>query len=218
LNGATVLEGIPLFSGLGQEELEQVERQAVRKRYRANTVFIEQGDDANNLYFLIQGRVKILIAGDDGKEIILGEKGPGSYVGELALLGEGKRTASVQTLEDSQFLVLSRQSFESLLRTRPDIALSLLHDLAKKVRSLSDDLSDFALLDVYGRMTKLLRNAAIEEGARLITPPLTHQDIADRIGASREMVSKILKDLRAGGYVDVIKKRIILRKDLPAKW
>ena len=213
-----VLERIPLFSGLGQEELEQVERQAVRKRYRANTVFIEQGDDANNLYFLIQGRVKILIAGDDGKEIILGEKGPGSYVGELALLGEGIRTASVQTLEDCQFLVLSRQSFESLLRTRPDIALSLLHDLAKKVRSLSDDLSDFALLDVYGRMSKLLRNAAVEEGAQLITPPLTHQDIADRIGASREMVSKILKDLRAGGYVDVIKKRIILRKDLPAKW
>lgn len=213
-----MLEGIPLFAGLSKEALDQVERQAVRKRYRARTVIIEQGDEANNLYFLIQGRVKILVTGDDGKEIVLREEGPGAYIGELALLGEGKRTASVHTLDDCQFLVLARHSFEALLQTRPDIALSLLHDLAKKVRTLSDSLSDFALLDVYGRLAKLLRNAAIDEGGELITPPLKHQDIADRIGASREMISKILKDLRAGGYIEVVNKRIILRKELPARW
>lgn len=213
-----MLEKIPLFSGLSEEELDQIERQALRKRYRARTVIIEQGDEANNLYFLIDGRVKIFVVGKDGKEIVFSEKGPGGYVGELALLGEGRRTASVQTLDDCQFLVLTRHAFEGLLEARPDIALTLLRDLATKVRNLSDNLSDFALLDVYGRIAKLLKSSAVQEGDQLITGPFTHQGIADRVAASREMVSKILKDLRAGGYIEIVKKRIILMRELPPRW
>ncbi len=213
-----MLEKVPLFSRLSEEELSEIEGQAIRKRYRARTVIIERGDDAMNLYFLITGRVKIFVVGEDNKEIFLGEKGPGGYVGELALLVEGKRTASVATLEDSEFLVLTRHSFDKSLRARPSIALALVRDLAEKVQALSDDLSDFALLDVYGRIAKLLKRSAVEEAGQLITAPLTHQDIADRVASSREMVSKILKDLRVGGYIEVINKRIILREQLPPRW
>lgn len=213
-----MLEQVPLFSGLDARDLESIEREAVRKRYRRKTIIIDQGDEANTLYFLVKGRVKIFAAGDEGKEIVFGERGPGSYVGELALLAGGKRTASVETLEDSEFLVLTQDSFNRLISDHPDIARVLLRDLARRACDLSDDVSAFALLDVYGRIAKLLEGSAAEEGGRSITGRLTHQDIADRVGASREMVSKILKDLRVGGYIEVDKKRIVLLKNLPSRW
>jgi CRP/FNR family cyclic AMP-dependent transcriptional regulator len=213
-----VLEQVPLFSGLGVSDLKAIEHQASRKRYRRKTIIIEHGDEANTLYFLVSGRVKIYVVGDDGKEIVFGEKGPGSYVGELALLAGGKRSASVQTLEDSDFLVLTQDSFNRIIAEHPEIALVLLRDLARRACDLSDDVSAFALLDVYGRIAKLLETNAVDESGRLITGRLTHQDIADRVGSSREMVSKILKDLRVGGYIEIEKKRIALLKTLPNHW
>lgn len=212
-----MLEQVPLFAGLNAGDLDAIERQAGRKRYRRNTIIIEHGDDANALYLLVQGRVKVYIVGDDGKEAVLGEKGPGSYVGELALLAGGKRSASVETLADSDFLVLTRQAFDQIIVDHPAIALQLLRDLAGRLCELSEDVSDFALLDVYGRIAKLLQNSAVEEG-RVMTGRLTHQDIADRVGSSREMVSKILKDLRLGGYIEIEKKRIVLLQPLPKHW
>jgi CRP/FNR family cyclic AMP-dependent transcriptional regulator len=213
-----VLEQVPLFSGLDPDDLEAIERQAVSKRYRRNTVIIEHGDEANTLYFMIDGRVKIYAVGDDGKEVVFGEKGAGSYVGELGLLAGGTRSASVQTLDDSEFLVLTQDSFNRIIAAHPEIALILLRDLAKRACELSDDVSAFALLDVYGRIVKLLNGSAVEEGGRRITGRLTHQDIADRVGSSREMVSKILKDLKVGGYIEIEQKRIVLLKTLPDRW
>ena len=213
-----VLEQVPLFSGLDSDDLEAIERQAVRKRYRRNTVIIEHGDEANTLYFMINGRVKIYAVGDDGKEVVFGEKGAGSYVGELGLLAGGTRSASVQTLEDSEFLVLTQDSFNRIISAHPEIALILLRDLAKRACELSDDVSAFALLDVYGRIVKLLNSNAVEERGRRITGRLTHQDIADRVGSSREMVSKILKDLKVGGYIEIEQKRIVLLRTLPDRW
>ena len=213
-----LLEQVPLFSGLDPGDLAAIERQAVRKRYRRNTVIIEQGDEANTLYFLIDGRVKVYAVGDDGKEVVFGEKGVGSYVGELGLLAGGTRSASVQTLEDSEFLVLTQDSFNRIIAAHPQISRILMRDLAKRACELSDDVSAFALLDVYGRIVKLLTSSAVDESGRRITGRLTHQDIADRVGSSREMVSKILKDLKVGGYIEIDKKRIVLLKTLPERW
>ncbi len=215
---AAVLEQVPLFSGLEAGDLEAIARQAVHKRYRRNTIIMEHGDDANTLYFLVTGRVKIFVVGEDGKEIVFGNKGPGSYVGELGLLAEGKRSASVQTLEDSEFWVLTKDSFNRIISDHPEIASRLLRDLARRACDLSDECSAFALLDVYGRIAKLLESSASEEKGLLITDRLTHQDIADRVGSSREMVSKILKDLRVGGYIAVENKRIVLLRPLPGNW
>ena len=96
-----------------------------------------------------------LLIGDDGREMVFGERGPGSYIGELALLAGGKRSASVQTLEDSEFLALTRDSFNQIVTSQPSIALSLLRDLARRTCDLSDEMGAFALLDVYGRIAKL---------------------------------------------------------------
>jgi len=207
-----------LFDGLSDEELATIERHAVFKRYRTNTVIIEKGDDANSLFILRQGQVKAYVADDSGKEIVLNQQGPGAILGELALLADIPRTASVMTIEDCDFLVLTKRSFMQCLKDHPNIAFNLIRALAKQVQSLTDSVTDFALLDVYGRIAKTLRDSAKDEGGRMITPKFTHQQIADRVGASREMVSKILKDLKLGGYLSAEGKRYVLHRSLPAKW
>ena len=207
-----------LFDGLSKKELATIEQHTVVKRYRKNTVIIEKGDDANALYILRQGQVKAYVADENGKEIVLSQQGPGAILGELALLADIPRTASVMTLEDCEFLVLTKRSFLQCVESHPNIALNLIQALAKKVQSLTESVSDFALLDVYGRIAKTLGDSAREDDGRMITQKFTHQQIADRVGASREMVSKILKDLKLGGYLSIDGKRYVLHRTLPAKW
>ena len=213
-----MLRHVYLFNGLQEEELAVLEEHAVIKRYRKNMVIIDKGDEANTLYFLRAGRVKAYVVDDGGKEIVLREQGPGAVLGELALLADIPRTASVMTLEDCEFVVLKKPSFMQCLSDHPRIALNLIKALANQVNSLTESVTDFALLDVYGRIAKVLRDSAAEEGGRMITPKFTHQQIADRVGASREMVSKILKDLKLGGYLSTEDKRYVLHRNLPAKW
>ncbi|MCB1800248.1 MAG: Crp/Fnr family transcriptional regulator [Gammaproteobacteria bacterium] len=213
-----MLRDVYLFDGLTDEERDTIERHAVLKHYRKQTVIIERGDDANALYILRSGRSKAYVANDKGKEIVLSEQEPGAVLGELALLADMPRTASVMTLEDSEFLVLSRHSFAECLKEHPNIAFNLISSLARQVQTLTESVTDFALLDVYGRIAKILTDSSVEEDGLQITPKLTHQQIADRVGASREMVSKILKDLRIGGYLDVKGKRYVLQRKLPPHW
>lgn len=213
-----MLKDVYLFQGLPEEQLDALERHAVVKHYRKNTVIIEKGDDANALYVLLNGRVKAYVADERGKEVILSQQGPGAVLGELALLADMPRTVSVMTLDDSEFLVLSKRSFADYLEANPGIAVNLIRSLARQVRTLTESVTDFALLDVYGRIAKILIESSVEEDGQRITPKLTHQQIADHVGASREMVSKILKDLKAGGYLSVKDKRYVIHRKLPAHW
>jgi CRP/FNR family cyclic AMP-dependent transcriptional regulator len=213
-----VLDQVPLFEGLSAEELATIEAHAVRKPYRRNTVIIERGDEANTLFVLLEGRVKAYIADENGKEIVLNEPGPGAQLGELALLADIPRTASVMTVEDSVFLVLTKRSFLQCLSDHPNIAFNLIGLLVRRIQAMTESIGDLALRDVYGRVAKMLSDSASDEEGQLITPPFTHQQIADRVGSSREMVSKILKDLKTGGYLASAGKRFILQKKLPARW
>lgn len=213
-----MLDQVPLFAGLDAEELATIEQHAVKKRYRKNTVIIERGDEANTLFVLVEGSVKTYVADDSGREIVLNELGPGTQLGELALLADIPRTASVMTVEESVLLVLTKRSFMQCLADHPNIAFNLIRLLVQRTRELTETVSELALSDVYGRVVKLLTEAASSEEGREITRPFTHQQIADRVGSSREMVSKILKDLRVGGYLEADGKRFVLHKRLPAKW
>ena len=213
-----MLENSNLFAGMDPEDIETLERHTVRKAYRRNTVIMERGDEAHTLFVLIEGRAKAYVADEDGREIVLSEMEPGMHIGELAVLRDIPRTASVMTLDDSVFLVLTKQSFLQCLAEQPRIALNLISDLIDRVKILTDAVSDLALLDVYGRITKMLTDSAEQRDGRRITPRFTHQEIADRVGASREMVSKILKDLKNGGYLSAEGKRLIIERKLPARW
>lgn len=214
-----MLKNIPLFSGLGEAELAELGRHAVVRNYPKNTVIINEGDHSDSLYLIQEGRVKIYLADEQGKEIVINHQGPGEYFGELALLDDAARSASVMTLERSSFCVLSKDVFRDFLADNPNVAIGLIKDLTHRVRALTDNVKSLALLDVYGRVAKTLLGMATPQGDRLVIEnKLTQQDIADRVGASREMVSRILKDLATGGYIHMEQKHIVIHDRLPARY
>ncbi|MBK1630188.1 hypothetical protein CKO31_05405 [Thiohalocapsa halophila] len=213
-----MLANVPLFADLDADALAAIEQQTKRKHYQKRTVIIEKGDESSSLYVLEQGRAKVYVADDAGREIVLRELGPGDHFGELALLGGSPRTASVETLTDCDVRLLTGPVFKDFLAKHPEVALSLIRHLVRQVADLTDTASDLALLSVYGRIAKVLVDQSRDEGGRLMTPPLTQQQIADRVGCSREMVSRIIGDLKTGGYISLEGKRFVLERKLPERW
>lgn len=213
-----MLSRVPLFASLPPGDLAVLADQTKVKRYRPQTIIIDKGDTSAALYLLLAGRVKVFVADEAGKEIVLRELGPGDHFGELALVSESPRTASVMTLTACELRLLTGTVFQAFLIEHPGIALHLIRNLARCVTSLTDQVSDLALLSVYGRVAKVLVESAVDEDGRTITGPLTQQLIADRAGCSREMVSRILGDLHTGGYCSREGRRFILHRRLPAHW
>lgn len=213
------LQNIELFEHLSEEDLETLESLAVTRSYPKNTVLINEGDQANAMYFIDSGKVRVFVSDDQGKELILNTMGEGEYFGELSLLDDEKRSASVITTEKATFSIIYKEDFTDAIVKNPNLALSLLRNLTGRVRQLTENLKTLALEDVYGRIRKTLLSLAVDEGdIQVVTEKLTQQDIANRIGSSREMVARILKDLQIGGYIEIEKKQIRLLKKLPESY
>jgi len=215
-----MLNKIPLFADLDQEELESLSRRAVTRQYPRNTIFITEGDHSDSLYCILAGRVKVFLNDDDGKEIILNVQGPGEYFGELALLDSGPRSASVMALEPCRLSVISKADFEDFLGNHASAQKKIMLGMVKRLRALTENVRTLALLDVYGRVARVLLQLARPVGDVLvIREELRQQDIANRVGSSREMVSRVLKDLRTGGYIEIDKDRhIVIKERLPSGW
>jgi CRP/FNR family cyclic AMP-dependent transcriptional regulator len=188
------------------------------RTYPKNTVFITEGDSSDSLFVILTGRVKVFISDSEGHEMILDTQGPGEYVGEMALDGK-PRSASVMTLEPSTFAVIGREPVREHIRQNPDFALDMISRIIDRARIATSSVKDLALLDVYGRVARLLLNMAVERDGKLTIPEkLTQQEIAERVGASRDMVSRIFRDLTAGGYISVENRFITINKKPPARW
>jgi CRP/FNR family cyclic AMP-dependent transcriptional regulator len=213
-----MLEDIDMFAGLSSEELKTLESYITARTYRRNTIVVEKGDEASSLYVLISGKAKAYIADESGKEIVLSVIEPGEYFGELALLGEPVRTASVMTLADSKLAIISKAAFMQCLSSNPNIAINIIGGLIRRINYLTEKVSDLGLKDVYGRVVSLLQRISTEEDGKRVTDRVTQQQIADEVGSSREMVSRILKDLKRGAYVSVDHGIYTIKKNLPAKW
>ena len=213
-----LLKSIPLFSGLEEDELEQLASLVKTRSFKKNSVIVTQGDDTTSFYIVVDGRLRVFRDDEDGNEVILNDLQTGTWFGELAMLADTTRSASVVTLEPSQLGIISKQDLEQLMVEKPRLMLGIAKFLAHRVVELTEDVSDMAMLDVYGRVARTLEKHAREEDGRQITGRFTHQEIAAMVGASREMISKILKELKVGGYIDVEGKRIILQKKLPKAW
>jgi CRP/FNR family cyclic AMP-dependent transcriptional regulator len=213
------LQQVPLLQALATEDLRELIAHASVRQHRARTVIMEKGDEAAALYLLLSGRVRVFAADDNGKEIVLNELGPGDHLGELALIETAARSASVITVTPTRCLVLPKAAFASLLMSRPEVALHLLQALARRVRELTAEVERLALLDVYRRLADTLQARAVEAAdGRLITDALTQRELAALVGASREMISRIFKDLKAGGYISLDGKRVVVHKRLPERW
>ena len=212
-----ILDKVEIFDGLSQQELEALSASSVVRSYPKNTVIINENDHADSLYIIESGRVKVYCSDKNGKEFIMNTLTAEDYFGELALLDDDKRSASVRTMEKSSFCIIYKEDFNQVLEQQPNIAKTLIRNLTRRVRKLTKDVKALALQDVYGRVTNVLTTLSDEreDGSAIIPEKLTQQDIADRVGASREMVARILKDLTIGEYISFEGRNIILNGKLP---
>ena len=189
------------------------------RRYRKGSILIQEGDTGDTMYILLEGRVKVYCTDADDHEITFGVFGPGQYFGEMALDG-GPRSASVVTLENCVCAVVTRVTLLAFIADRPEFVLELLGQVIRRLRLATRDARNLAFIDVYGRLTQCLQELATPQpdGTRRIDTRLTHQEIASRVGCSREMVSRILKDLESGGHLRRDERRIVLVGRLPQRW
>ena len=216
---SALLAGVPFFSGLADDDLERIAEHATPESFRRGALIISDGDPADALYVVINGRVKVFLGSDDGKEVVLTILGPGESFGEIALLDEEPRSASVAAMEKTTVLVIRRDRFLELLRENSDLSWAMIRSLSDLVRRLTGSVQSLALNDVYRRIVEILEQRGVFEGeVRVINERLTHQLLADMVGASREMVSRIMSDLVKGGYLTVSRDQIRINRRLPSGW
>lgn len=215
-----MLNRMHLFSELNPSDTDILTSHGTTRTYPANSILINEGDETDSLYVLLEGEVKVYASDENGKEVILNILGPGEYFGELALVDNEPRSASVKTMQTTKVMVIAKHDFKKVLADYPDIAFNMIQSLARQVRDLTNNVKSLALMDVYGRVAHTLLDMAseMEDGRMVIEQKLTHQDIADMVGASREMVSRILKDLVNGGYISIKSKIVTINEKLPAGW
>jgi len=215
----TVLNDIYIFSELAPSDAEFLTQHTQTRSYPAHTILINEGDLSNSMYVIQEGVVKVYAGAENGKEVILQILHAGDYFGEMALVDDAPRSASVVTLTPVRLMVISKADFKQCLASNSEVAFNLIRALTRKVRALTNSVKNLALLDVYGRVAHTLIDLSSEiNGKQVVNQKLTHQEIANMVGSSREMVSRILKDLCTGGYITVDKTSITINEKFPAGW
>ena len=208
----TALGAVPIFASFTPEQLRGLATMVMRRSAPRGTALIREGDVADCLYVVMSGRVKVMMGEADGKETILSILGPGDFCGEMGLIDDNPRSASVIAIEACDLLALTRQAFRKCLVENAGLAMAVMRVLVRRLREADRKIGSLAMLDVYGRVARLLLDMSdLVDGKRVVTRRLTKQDIAKMIGASREMVHKVMKDLQTSGYIEVQGSTIVLR-------
>ncbi|MEJ8849212.1 Crp/Fnr family transcriptional regulator [Variovorax rhizosphaerae] len=198
--------------------LDAIALRGATRAFPAQTILINEGDTTDSLYIVLSGRVKVYASSDEGRDVVLTEYGPGEYFGELSLDG-AKRSASIKAMEPCTCRVVQGSELRQLMIEYPDFAMHLTRKLIRMVRRLTEQVRSIATEDVYGRMVRVLNDMSEQIGnERVLRQKLTQQDIADRVGASREMVNRVMKELTAGGYVTQRNGRLVIVRKLPSAW
>ena len=208
---AEQLRRVPLFAHLDGEDLGRVCQAVREKSYPKNSVILFEDDPGDALYIVVSGQVKVVLIGEDGREVILAMLKEGDFFGELSLIDDQPRSAHVIAIEDANMLVLRRNDFRSAMEEVPSIALGLLRALSRRLRRADDKIGGLVLLDVNGRLAKLLLELADEGDGTTIARKLTHQQLAQMIGSSRETVSRTLRDLSDRGLIEVTRRTMAIR-------
>jgi len=170
------------------------------------------GDPTDSLYIVLSGRLKVMMSDSEGKEVILAILGPGEFFGEMGLIDDEPRSATVISIEPCELLSIAKRDFKKYMAENFDMTMAVMRGLVKRLREADRKIGSLALLDVYGRVARLLLDMAENvDGEKVVTKRLPKQDIAKMIGASREMVSRVMKDLQTGGYIEMRGSTIVLR-------
>ena len=207
----TVLRALPIFETLDDECLRPLMQVAMLRSIPRHTVVLNAGDSTDTIYFVLSGALKVQVSDEDGREVILSKLGPGELFGEMGVLDDHPRSATVLAVEPSQVVVMGKADFKQCLVDNPDVSLFIMRNLTKRLRMADRNIESLALLDVYGRVARLLLESADDvDGRKVVTQKLTKQDIGKMIGASREMVSRVMRDLSAQGLIEERDGQLIL--------
>ena len=207
-----VLRTVPLLAGFQEDDLRTLAGVVTRRSAPRSSIIMAAGDPTDSLYIVISGRLKVMMGDSDGKEVILSILGPGEFFGEMGLIDDSPRSASVITIEPCELLAIAKRDFKKCLAENFDMAMGVMKGLVRRLREADRKIGSLALLDVYGRVARLLFDMSeTVDGQKMVTKRLPKQDIAKMIGASREMVSRVMKDLQMGGYIEVRGSTILLR-------
>jgi CRP/FNR family transcriptional regulator/CRP/FNR family cyclic AMP-dependent transcriptional regulator len=207
------LRRIPLFSSVGDADLEQLASLLIERRFPTNKTIVEEGLGGDYMYVLREGQVKVTKLSADGREKILELLEAGDFFGEMSLLDSGPRSATVKTMREARVLALSRNDFLSLLRRSPDLAMAVIQELTRRLRHVDEQASSLSFQRVKERTQGVLVRLAreeVEHSELRVTPPLTHQQIADMIGTSRETVTRVVKGLKQDGWLRQEGKRYLV--------
>jgi CRP/FNR family cyclic AMP-dependent transcriptional regulator len=211
-----VLKSVPMFATFSEDQLRALMSMIVRRTAPRASAVMHEGDPVDSLYIVVSGRLKVMMGEADGKETILSIIGPGEFFGEMGLIDDNPRSASVVAIEPCELLAITKHAFRKCLVENADLAMAVMRVLVRRLREADRKIGSLAMLDVYGRVARLLLDISENvNGRRVVTKRLTKQDIAKMVGASREMVSKVMRDLQTSGYIEVQGSSIVLRDTNP---
>ncbi len=208
MSSAEFLKTVPLFRSLAPADLDAFSRLLRPKSYPKGSVILFEDDQGDSLFIVRAGRVKVVLVSEDGREVILGILGVGEHFGELSLIDDEPRSAHVVAMEECTLLVLRREDFKRRVEQEPAVAWSMLLEMSRRLRRADEKIGALVLLDVPGRIAKLLLDAATEGDSDYLERPLTHQTIANVIGASRETVSRAMREFVEAGWISTERRRI----------
>jgi CRP/FNR family cyclic AMP-dependent transcriptional regulator len=211
------IKAVPFFTQLSDRELDVIRAVASEKNYQKNAVVLTEGEMGDSLYMIQSGKVKVFIGDEEGREIILKILGPGAFFGEMSMIDKQPRSASVTTIEPSTVQVLTHAAFEKCVEQEARIGNMVMQILAQRVREADRKIGTLALMDVYGRVASTLLELSVYSNGKLVVgEKLSQQELANMVGASREMVNRILKDLSDRGFISIESKAItIINRELP---
>jgi CRP/FNR family cyclic AMP-dependent transcriptional regulator len=209
----------PIAAAPLSDSVRRLARRGELRRLRKGVQLITEGDCGDTIYIVLSGLLRAYSVGSDEREITYGNYSAGEYLGEMGLDGE-PRSAHVETLEPTLVVVIARMTLEQHLHDEPAFAFELLNKVIRRARAATVGMKQIALNDVYGRLKALLDGLArpAPAGRRVIEPAPTHKEMSQRLGCSREMISRVTKDLERGGFIQAARGRIVLMRELPAKW
>jgi len=216
-SGVTVdaLRSMPIFESLSVERLVPIARVAVFRKMTRGTTVLRAGDRTDFVYLVLSGTLKVLVSDEEGREVILSNLGAGEFFGEMGVLDDNPRSATVLTVTPCELVVIAKSDFKRCLAENFDVALYIMRNLVKRLRNADRKIESLALMDVYGRVARLLLEMAEEEnGQQVVKRKISKQDMAKMIGASREMVSRVMKDLSLQGLIVEGGGQIVLREKI----
>jgi len=215
LSNLELIRRVPLFALLSASHAELVADSIVKRRYKRGEVIVEQGQKTNTLFIILTGRVRVITADKRGREVILATLQPGDYLGEMSLIDNQAHSATVRAEIQTDMLTLGRSEFARCLPENSSMSYAIMRGLVQRLRHADRKIESLALMDVYGRVARALLEFAApdREGLMAIRDRISRQDIAKMVGASREMVSRVMKDLEERGFIETREDGSMLIKD-----